>query len=75
MFDPDAAVAVALVLAECSPEDWIYDQNFDKSPHARQNIKELSKYIKKIWSVNILSQRIFLTKHLPHMVKYIPSIF
>ena len=44
MFDPDAAVAVALVLAKCSPEDWIFDQNFDRSPHTRQNIEELSKY-------------------------------
>ena len=73
MFDPDAAVAVALVLAKCSPEDWIFDQNFD--PQMRQNIEELSKYwrlvknIKQVWSVNILSQCIFGQKNLPHMVK------
>ena len=40
MFEPDVAVAVALVLAKCSPEGWIYDQNFDRNPHTRQNIDE-----------------------------------
>ena len=35
MFNPDAVVAVAIVWAECSPEDWIFDQNFDRSPHTR----------------------------------------
>ena len=69
MFDPDAAVAVALVLAKCSPEYWIFDQNFDRSPHSRQNVEELSKYIKQIWSVNILSQCILWQKNLPHTVK------
>ena len=68
MFDPDATVAIALVLAKCSPEDWIFDQNFDRSPHTRQNIEELSKYwrLVKIYQTdgpfNILSQCIFWQK-------------
>ena len=67
IFDPDADIA--LVLAKCSPEDWIFAQNFDRSPHTRQNIDDWSKYIKQIWSVNILSQCMFWQKNLPHMVK------
>ena len=75
MFDQDAAVAVALVLAKCSPEDWIFDQNFDRSPQTRQNIEDLSKYwrLVKIYQTDLIRQYFesmyFLTKNLPHTVK------
>ena len=68
MFDPDAAVAVALVLSKCSPEDWIFYPNFNKSPHTRQNIEELSKYwrLVKIYQTDLIRQYFesmyFLTK-------------
>ena len=71
MFDPDAAVAVALVLAKCSLEDWIFDQNFDRSTHTRTNIEELSKYwrLVKIYQTNLIRQYFesmnFLTKTSP----------
>ena len=80
MFDPDAAVAVALVLAKCSPEDWIFNQNFDRSPHASkywtscQNIDDWSKY-KQIWSVNILCQCIFWQRKISHTRSKIQSKF
>ena len=76
MFDPDAAIAVARVLAKCSPEDWIFDQNFDRNPHTSQNVEELSKYwrLVKIYQTDLIRQYFesmyFLTKkNLPHTVK------
>ena len=69
MFDPDAAVTVALVLAKCSPENWIFLFKILTGAHTRvkilkscQNIDDWSKYIKQIWSVNILSRCIFWQK-------------
>ena len=58
MFDPDAAVAVALVFAKCSPEVWIFDQYFDSKPHTFQNIEELLKYwlLVKIYQTDLIRQ-------------------
>ena len=39
MFDPDADIAVALVLAKCSRENWIFYQNFDGSPHPSKDCR------------------------------------
>ena len=79
MFDPNAAVAVDLVLAKCSPEDWIFDQNFDRSPHTRQNIEELSKYwrLVKKYQTDLIRQYFesmyFLTKKISHTRSKIQS--
>ena len=80
MFDPDAAVAVALVLAKCSPEDWIFDPNFDRSPHTRQNIEELSKYWRLLkichrFDPSIFWVNVFFDKKISHTRSIIQSKF
>ena len=73
MFDADATVVLALVLAKCSSEDWIFGQNLDtrvKILKSCQNIDDWSKYVKQIWS-SIFWVNVFFDKkrNLPHTVK------
>ena len=64
MFEPDAAVAVALVLAKCSSEDWIYNQNLTGA-HTRVKILTSSRNISNRFDISIFWVNVFFDRISP----------